>query len=265
LEDRAKRRARLFTIVGFILAIAAAGGTYLYGGGQVEQVAPPEEAKVDVVVATRDLSARQQIEAADVTVAKYPATVAPPGAARDPREVIGRVLTGPVARNEPITQVRFATKQGEAAFTVFPPGETLTPNSPHYRAMSISVPDQNAVGGNLVPGDIVDVIVTINIDPHKYFEPTPPAPPNQRNVVDFQSKMALATVSILAKAATIYTIRVGDLDTAQRITYLQASGAQLSLVLRAPKDERVAQTQGASFPTIYLTHGFRVVQRLPSP
>jgi Flp pilus assembly protein CpaB len=262
LEDRAKRRARLFTILGLVLALAAAGGTYLFAS-QAQSVGPalqPEE-KVPVVVAVRDLSNRQIIEASDVTVAQYPVAVAPPTAARDPKDVVGRILTSPVARNEPITAVRYTVPQGQAAFTVLPPGEVLTPTSPNYRALSISVSDQNAVGGNLVPGDIVDIISTVSIDPCQKFNPPPPSPCDQRYVVDFQSKTIYENVPILDRKGQVYTIRVSDLSDVQKFYYLQSAGSQLAMVLRAAKDERVVATSGTSFPTVYKDFGYKSIPR----
>lgn len=261
MEDRAKRRARLFTIVGFILALGAAGGTYFYASS-AQVAAPPEEAKVDVVVATRDLQARQQIQASDVTIAKYPVAVAPASAASDPQDVIGRILTAPVGRNEPLTPNRWSVAQGQNAFTVFPPGQEPTPDSPHYRALSISVADANAVGGNLVPGDIVDLIATINLDPNKYFNPPPPAQADPTRVLDFQTKVIYESVSILARTGTVYTIRVPSLENAQQLYYLQASGAQIAIILRAALDERTPTTAGTSFPNIYQTFGYQIVRRI---
>lgn len=263
MEDRAKRRARLFTILGLVLALAAAGGTYLFASqAQTPGAGPAQEERVSVVVAVRDLQARQLIEASDVTVAQYPVGVAPPTAARDPKDVIGRILTSPVSRNEPITAVRWTVPQGQAAFTVLPPGETLTPTSPNYRALSITVPDPNAVGGNLMAGDIVDIISTINLDPCAKFNPPPPGVCDPRFVVDFQSKTIYESVPILARAGAVYTIRVSDLDTVQKFYYLQASGAQLAMVLRAAKDDRVVATTGTSFPKIYQDFGYQTSPRI---
>ena len=260
LEDRAKRRARLFTILGLVLALAAAGGTYLFAS-QAQTVAPQVEEKVPVVVAVRDLSNRQIIDASDVTVAQYPVSVAPPSAARDPKDVVGRILTSPVARNEPITTVRLTVQQGQAAFSVLPPGEVLTQTSPNYRALSITVPDQNAVGGNLVPGDIVDIVATVSIDPCAKFLPVPPTPCDPKRIVDFQSKTIYESVPILDRKGSVYVIRVGDLETVQRFYYLQASSVQLAMILRAAKDERVVATTGTSYEDIYKVFGLKVKER----
>lgn len=261
MEDRAKQRARIFTILGVILALAAGGGTYFYAS-QAQTAAPPVEEKTDVVVATRDLLPRQAVQASDVTIQKFPVSIAPPTAAKKADEVVGKVLVSPVSRGEPLTPIRWTVAQGQAAFTVLPPGTELKPDSPHYRALSITVPDANAVGGNIVPGDIVDIIATVSLDPNKFFTPTPPTPPDPNRVVDFQTKTIFEGVPILAKTATTYTIRVSDLVTAEKFYYLQSAGAQLAMVLRDAKDERVVPTQGTSFPNIYRDFSFKIVTRI---
>ncbi len=248
------------TVVGIILALLAAGGTFFIATS-AQVAAPPVEERVPVVVAVRDLAARQVIGASDVTVKQYPLAIAPASAAKDTKEVVGRILVAPVGRDEPLTPIRWTTAQGQAAFTVLPPGEELRPDSPHYRAMSVSVADQNAVGGNVVPGDTVDLIATLNLDPIKYFNPPPPAPPDPNRVADFQTKVIFEAVSILAKTGAVYTIRVSDLEMAQKLIYMQAAGAQLSMVLRAAKDDRIVATQGTSFPKIYQDFGFKIVTR----
>jgi Flp pilus assembly protein CpaB len=260
LEDRSRRRARLFTIVGVVLALVSGGVTYLYAN-QASQTLPQQEEKAPVVVAARDLAARQAVGASDVTVASYPKSLVPPAALTEPDEVIGKVLTVAVARGEPVLPAKFAQHQGQAAFTVLPAGVELRPDSPSYRAMSINVPDQNAVGGNIVPGDIVDLVATVNVDPMKFFTPAPPAPPDQNRVVDFSSKVILENVSVLAKTNTIYTIRLNDLAMAEKIVYLQTSGATVSMLLRAPKDERVVATGGSGFERVYRDFGFTHTRR----
>jgi pilus assembly protein CpaB len=250
LEDRSRRRARLFTIIGIVLALVSGGVTYLYAS-QRELGAAPAEERAPVVVAARDLAARQAVGASDVTVASYPRSLVPPAALTQPEEVVGKVLTVAVSRGEPVLPSKFALQQGQAAFTVLPPGVELRSDSPNYRAISISVPDQNAVGGNIVPGDVVDMIATINIDPGKFFNPKPPAPPDTSRVADFSTKVILENVAILAKINTVYTIRLNDLQVAEKIMYLQASGANITLLLRAPRDERVVQTAGTNFAGVY--------------
>ena len=94
------------------------------------------------------------------------------------------------------------------------------------------------------PGDIVDVLFALQFDPAKFLRS-----PKPEQTSDFSTKIILERVTILARLNTIYTIRV-DAITAERIGYLQASGGQLSFLLRAPKDERAAGTAGVTFGAV---------------
>ena len=80
-------------------------------------------------------------------------------------------------------------------------------------------------------------------------------------MVDFQAKIIYESVPILAKAGAVYTIRISELQSVQRLYYLQAAGAQLAMALRAPKDDRIVATQGTSFQEIYSTFGYKVNDR----
>lgn len=263
MEDRSKRRARLFTIIGVILALAAGGGTYLVATS-TQTAAPPPEQRGPVVVAVRDLQARQEVRAADVAVASYPVSLIPPAALTTTEAVVGRIVTTPVARGEPFLPAKFVAV-GTAPFVVLPAGHELEPTSPHFRAMSISVPDSNAVGGNLRAGDMVDILVTVNIDPARFFLPAPPEPPDPLRVPDFSSKVILEHVPILAREGSVYTIRITDLATAEQLAYLQASGGQIALLLRAPDDERLPPTAGAAFENVFQVFGFPTTTRLEAP
>jgi Flp pilus assembly protein CpaB len=122
--------------------------------------------------------------------------------------------------------------------------------------MSITVPDSNAVGGAVQPGDTVDVLFTLNFDPAKFLrQPTP------QQGIDFSAKIILERVPILARLAQVYTIRV-DALTAEKIGYLQASGGQLSFLLRAPKDERASGSLGATFGAVYREFRFVVPEKI---
>lgn len=256
MEDRTRQRARLFTIIGVVLALVAGGGTYLYASSQ-QSAAPPPEEKGPVIVAVRDLAARQAVSASDIRVEQYPKTVIPPTALTRPEDVVGKILTQPVVRGEPILPHKFAVQQGQAAFSVLPAGEELKPDSPNFRAMSITVADANAVGGNVQPGDFVDILATLNIDPAKFFT----TPPDPNRIADFSTKIILLNIPILARQGSVYTIRISDLAIAEKLTYLQASGGQTVMLLRAPKDERQPRTTGVTFEAIYRDFGFPTGRR----
>ena len=100
-------------------------------------------------------------------------------------------------------------------------------------------------GGSIQPGDLVDIVYTMQIVPDKFFKnPNPTV-----NAIDASARIVLERVPILARTLSVYVIRT-DAATAERIAYLQASGGSLQLLLRAPKDDRATGTIGASFDNI---------------
>ena len=261
MEDRSGRRARLVMIVGIMLALLAGVGAFVVGSGS-QTAAPAPVATTPVVVATRDLARLTAIAATDVKIEQYPASIAPPSALKDPKEAIGKVVSVPLAAGEPLLPAKFGSATGAAPFTVFPPnaqpaaGQPIAPGTPDYRALSITVADGSAAGGAIQPGDIVDVLYTLNLDPAKYFQGNDP-----NRAADFSAKVVLQNVPILARALTVYTIRT-DAQTAERIAYLGASGGSLQLLLRSGQDQRTAATGGATFSDAYRTFNLKVPAKI---
>lgn len=268
-----RRRARIILILGILLALGAGAGTYVYVSGAAS-APPPELPTAEVVVAAKDIPARTELTATDVKVVKVNLDAAPPSAIKDPKEVIGQILIQPLAVNEPVLPSKFAPR--ERAFTVFPPGEQIQAGSPAYRIMTITVSDQNAVGGVLVAGDNVDVMFVFKFNPEQYFEGVAPAggatggaaaTPNPvllKIMSDTVAKIIIGPMQILARTGAVYTIRV-DATLAERIAYIQASGGTLQFLLRAPGDDRAAGTTGATFKNIYDTFKIPLPQRIPPP
>jgi Flp pilus assembly protein CpaB len=270
VEDRSKRRARLILIVGFLLALLAAVGTFLVASGG-QQAAPTAVPTTDVLVAARDIAPKTQIAAADLKVVKVNSDAVPVAAlkAEEQADVVGKVVTVPIQTGEFILNGKFAAT-GAATFTVFPPnvsagaGGALPPGTPNYRAMSITVPDQFAVGGAIQVGDLVDIMYTLNFDPNKYFtvqQGIAPGSAQDTRTIDFSAKIILERVPIIARTLAVYTIRT-DSTTAERLAYLQAVGAQIQILLRAPTDDRAARTEGATFAPVYRTFLFPVPARI---
>lgn len=261
MEDKSKRRARLILILGVLLALMAFAGTYFFASSKPE--AAPEIPQSDVLVAARDIAPKTAVAPADLRLIKVNTDAVPAAALKDPKDVVGKIAIIAIGTGEFILPAKFASATA-AAFTVFPPneqptaGQPIPPNSPAYRAMSISVPDGNAVGGAVTVGDVIDMLYTVNFDIAKLTGTS------TTRVTDQSVKIALERIPIIAKLANVYTIRV-DAATAERIQYLQASGAQLSFLLRAPQDDRAAQTTGATFNTVQQQYQFKVPEKVTVP
>jgi len=248
VEDRSRRRARLVLIVGMLFALGAGVATFFYAQTQKSE-APAPIPTSQVVVAARDIPGKTQITPADIKLVKMNTDAVPTTAIQDSAQVVGRITLVSISAGEPILPSRLAGPNG-AAFVVIPAeaiGANGAPNpgSPNYRAMSITVADAQAAGGAILPGDIVDVLYTITFTPDKYLVNPQP----QRNSADVSARIVLERVPILARTLSVYVIRT-DAATAERIGFLTASGGQLQLLLRGPKDDRATGTTGATFRTI---------------
>ena len=123
--------------------------------------------------------------------------------------------------------------------------------------VSISVPDDKAVAGTLVPGQLVDMIVTMAINP-EIGQSGQQAKQTQDTFIPGPStKVTLQSLTILARNGALYILRT-DLATAEKITELTAAGGQFTLVLRPDVDDRTAETNGSTIDRLIDEYGFPV-------
>ncbi len=262
MQDGSKRRARLILIIGIFLALLAGVGTFVYAQGAQTQTAPVIPT-TPVLVAAREIPAKTTLTAADLKVQQYNEDAKPVAALVKPEDAVGKITVAAISVGEPILPTKFSDPKNPA-FVVIPanfigPDGAPAANSPNFRAMSITVPDANAVGGAVQPGDVVDILFALNFDPVKFIDK-----PKPTQTADFSAKIILERVTILARLASIYTIRV-DATTAERVGYLQASGGQLSFLLRAPKDERASGTLGTTFGGVFNAFKIPIPEKVPAP
>jgi len=262
VQDGSRRRARLILILGIVLALFAGGGTFLYAS-QAQTAPAPVIPTTPVLVAAREIPAKTQLTPADLKLQDYNVDAKPPAALAKLDEAVGKITIAPIAVGEPILSTKFSDPKNPA-FVVIPasfvgPDGNLLPNTPNFRAMSISVSDTNAVAGVVQPGDSIDIMLTLQFDPAKFYEKVKPT-----QVADFTAKIILERVPILARAGAVYTIRV-DAATAERIAYIQGSGGSIVFLLRAPKDERASGTTGAQGSGFQNTFKIPIPEKLPAP
>ena len=259
MQDGSRRRARLILIVGVALALVAGVGTFVYASG-AKSDQPVAVPTVAVLVAAREIPAKTTLTTADVKLQEFNLDAKPAAAMSDASEALGKITVQSISVGEPILPSKFSDPK-LPGFVVMPasfigPDGAPVVNSPNFRAMSITVPDQNAVGGTILAGDIVDMVFTLQFDPQtKLRQPQP------QQTVDFAAKIILERLPILARLASVYTIRV-DALTAERIAYLQSSGGQIAFLLRAPKDERASGSLGATFGDIYTNFRVKIPEKI---
>ena len=259
MQDGSRRRARLILIVGVALALVAGVGTFVYASG-AKSDQPVAVPTVAVLVAAREIPAKTTLTSADVKLQDYNLDAKPASAMTKADDALGKITIQSISVGEPILPTKFADPKNPS-FVVMPasfigPDGAPVANSPNFRAMSITVPDANAVGGAVAVGDLVDLVFTMQFDPQsKLQRPTPVM------LLDFSSKIILERLPILSRLASVYTIRV-DALTAERITYLQSAGGQLAFLLRAPKDERASGSTGATFGDIYTNFRVKIPEKI---
>lgn len=142
--------ALLFAVVAAVLVFVAVN----QGGGDEEEGAEGAAAgTAEVVVASRDISARTELTADMLKVTELPSDQVLRGYFSDAEVVVGQVTRYPLAENEQVTLAKIGPQTSEeeeqGLSFVIPQG---------MRAFSIRVSEVSSVGGLILPGDLVDII-----------------------------------------------------------------------------------------------------------
>ena len=255
------KRGRWIVVIGVVLALAAGGAAFYVINQAQQQAGQGGLQKVTVVVATRPIPARKPVEADDLTTREIPIddTNAPAIAVSKPADVVGRVLAVTVFQGQMITQNMLASAATGGQFSILEPGETVGPDSEAWRAVSMTVPDERAVGGLLTAGMTVDVFLSVQVNvpadlmtQGKYY-------------TDKSTKITYQNMVILAKSGSLYVMRA-TLAQSEEISHLVATGsAQFSMVMRPESDVRFADASklGETTNSIIQRYGVLVPQNFP--
>jgi Flp pilus assembly protein CpaB len=255
------KRGRWIVVIGVILALAAGGAAFYVINQAQQQAGQGGLQKVTVVVATRPIPARKPVEADDLTTREIPIddTNAPAIAVCNPADVVGRVLAVTVFQGQMITQNMLASAATGGQFTILEPGETVAPDSEAWRAVSMTVPDERAVGGLLTAGMTVDVFLSVQVNvPQDLMT-------EGRYYTDKSTKITYQNMVILAKSGSLYVVRA-TLAQSEEISHLVATGsAQFSMVMRPESDVRFADASklGETTNSIIQRYGVLVPQNFP--
>ena len=140
------RRGRWIVVIGVILALGAGGAAFFLINQAQQQAGQAGLQKVAVVVAAQTIPARKIIEATDVTVREVPIDdTNAQGIASTPDKVIGRVPAVAILQGQMILTNLLASSTEGGQFSVLGPEETIGDESPDWRAVSMTVPDDRAV------------------------------------------------------------------------------------------------------------------------
>jgi Flp pilus assembly protein CpaB len=248
------RRGKFIIVFGIVLAVAAGGAAFFLINQAQQQAGQGGLQRVPVVVALHDIPPRKPIESTDVEVRQVPLDPTNArGVVAKPEDVVGRVLAVPALQGQLVTTNMLASTATGGQFTILGPTETVAPDSEAWRAVSLTVPDERAVGGLLQPNQTVDVVVTATVN-------VPEGLNEKGYYTDKSTKITYQDMVILAKSGTFYVMKA-TLRVAEEISHLQASGtAQFSLVMRPDIDTRVADASklGATTNLIIQRYGLPI-------
>lgn len=255
------KRGRWIVLLGVVLAIAAGGAAFYLINNAQQQAGQSGLKLTQAVVATRAIPARKPVEPDDVvlrTDIPLDGTNAE-GAITDPAQVVGRILAVDVKPGQLVTTNLLASTTAGGQFSILGPEETVAPDSEAWRAVSLTVPDDRAVGGMLGPNMTVDVFVTASVNvPQSILA-------QGTYYTDQSTKVTYQDMLILARQGSSYIVKA-TLPVAEEINHLLASGnAQFSFALRPEADTRVLDLSklGATTNRIIQRYGLPIPETYP--
>ncbi len=210
--------------------VAGLAATYLSDrhlqqrAAEIEKRLVQEYATREVVVANRDLSAGEQLNADTVALREIPQTYLPKTAINQAAwpDYSGGEITHPIGAGEPIMPSQIQKSIHSRLADRIIPGD---------RAITIPVRGTSALGGLLEPGDRVDLMLTVNDE-------------NSRRTLPLLDDVPIIATGALIDAANENTIEAGYNDItlavstleAAKITHAQVIG-EIRPILRNDQDE----------------------------
>jgi Flp pilus assembly protein CpaB len=242
----AARRRRIMMVAGLALAVVAAGSVYYLSNANA--VAAQPAPTHTVIVAAVEIPAHVLITSALLAQRSLPDDPSLAKAVLSATDIIGKTSEVVIYKDQPILSNLLASTGAEAGFSILMPGETMTPDSPAWRAVSVSVPKERAVGGQIEAGQHVDLIATmqINVLARLADGTLSGAPSSEGYYSDKATKISWADITVLSNDSEndLYVLRV-DLHQAEEIAQVQdVSSSGFSIALRADGDDRVIDRGG---------------------
>jgi len=157
-----KNKKLLYLFMALLCAIIAAGSVYYYLAELEAQAREATEFDL-VLVANETIPPRTRVSADMFEEKEFPAGYVHPDAARSAEDISGGITKSEIHSGEQVLQDKIAI-EGETddgfAYTI----------SEGKRALSVEVNEVVAVGGLLLPGDHVDIIATLELEPEEEQE-----------------------------------------------------------------------------------------------
>ncbi len=178
-----------------------------------------------------------------------------------------------ILANQPITPYMLAQAQTAGSLDILEPDETIAPDSPILRAVSLNVPNDRAVGGFITTNDRVDVIATfpmsvdLPVDPETgaVTQTDPETGATFTYIPGSSTKLMWLDVKVITRPedSSTYIVRT-DLQTAEEIAHAQNQGAQFTMALRPETDIRDVDRSnyGETTDTLVTRYNFRVPETI---
>jgi pilus assembly protein CpaB len=236
-----KKQHRTLIVMLVAVATAALGSYGVYRAVLQIPVREVEVASMQVVVAAQPLAMGTRLHANHLRVVAWPSRNPVPGAFVDPKQLIDRGVISPIGENEPITMSKVASLEAGAGLPpVIPEG---------MRAISVRTNEVIGVAGFVVPGTLVDVLVTVRPSNGPQDEPM------TRTVVSKVQVLTAGTKYDQEKSkngepiqSSVVTLSVLP-DDAERIA-LASNEGKITLALRNPLDVVATDTKGVKLAAL---------------
>jgi pilus assembly protein CpaB len=222
------RRIGIILVIFLAIAFAAVAGglTYMYLKGETGQRALNLK---PVVVSAKDLTFGETLITEDMKVVMFPAESVPKGSYEVPDSLLGQVTKVFLIENEPILDSKLSSKGGGLSLLI----------RENMRASSIQVDKVSGVSGFILPGDRVDVILTVN----RYSQ----------NSYESIAKTILQNIEVLAagektqqkdnKVITVTAVTLLVEPEGAQALALASNEGKLQLALRNPTDEDTSKVE----------------------
>lgn len=184
-----------------------------------------------MIVAARDIAPGERLGSENMRQVDWPKSSMPSGSFRHAAMLEGRVASQALVVGEPILEQRLAAVGSRAGLN-----SLITPGR---RAMTVKVNEVVGVAGFALPGNYVDVLVTVNHNA---------APPTARTVLERVAVLAVAQDHSVKdetkpRVVSAVTLEVTP-EQAERLDLARSIGS-LSMVLRNQTDNAPVATGGA--------------------
>ena len=221
-----------FMIVAVILGAAAAIVGYFGLTSLASRTTAKNNANYrDVIVTATDLTFGVKLDRAMLRVVRYPKDAVPEGAYANMDSVLGQTTKVFMSAREAVTAIKLSSRGGGLSMLV----------KPSMRAASLEVNQVSGVSGFVLPGDRVDVLVTV--DPRNMNE-------------DAITRTVLQNTEVIAagqkteqqdkKPITVQAVTVLVTPDGAETLALALHEGKIHLVLRNPEDQEETKVAALS-------------------